>query len=146
MGPASRRGTAAIVVGIAGLFAFSAPAEAHGGGGRGHSGGFGRGGSARAPAFAYRYAEPRHLGFAPGWLGGYPPGYPKWDLIQAEGAGWPSFREDLPLVRLEHFLQSHHQADGAHATRHSMGSAIFGHHGHSGFDGRKRPDGASPIG
>lgn len=109
---ASRRRMAAIVVGIAWLFAFSATAEAHGGGGGGHHGGFGGRGSGRAPAIAYRYAEPRHLRFAPGWLGGYPPGYPRWDPIQAEGAGWPSFRDDLPFVRLEHFLQSHHHVAG----------------------------------
>lgn len=146
MDPASRRRMAAIVVGIAGLFAFSASAEAHGGGGGGHHGGFGGRGSGRAPAFAYRYTEPRHLRFAPGWLGGYPPGYPRWDLIQAEGAGWPSFRDDLPFVRLGHFLQSHHHVAGVPGHQRPAGSAIFGHHGHSGFDGRKRPDGGGPIG
>lgn len=145
MDPASRRRMAAIVVGIACLFAFDTPAEAHGGGGGGRGGSGGRG-AGRASTVGYQYAGPRHGHFTPDWLGSYPPGYPRWNLIQAEGAGWPSFRDDLPFVRLEHFLQSHHHVAGAQAHHHPAGSAIFGHHGHSGFDGRKRPDGAGPIG
>ena len=137
MGPASPRGIVAIVVGIACLFALNAPADAHGGGGGGHHGGSGGRGSGLAPAIGYRYTEPRHLHYAPGWLGAYPPGYPRWDPIQAEGVGWPSFRDDLPFVRIQHFLRSHH---------HPAGSGIFGNHGHSVLDGRKRPDGAGGIG
>lgn len=142
MDPASRRRMAAIVVEIAELFAFNATADAHGGGG--HHGGSGRRGSGQGPAIAYRYAEPRHLHFPPGWLGGYPPGYPRWDTVQAESLGWPSFRDDLPLVRFEHFLQSHHHVAGV--QHHSAAPAIFGHHGHAAFDGRKRPDRAGGIG
>jgi hypothetical protein len=97
MYPISSRPIAAILMATALVVALATPSHAHGGGG-GHGGG-GHGG------VGHGGAGPAHGGSYHGGGGSMFGGYGRdLDPIAASRIGWPSFPEDLPLMRLHRFL------------------------------------------
>jgi hypothetical protein len=102
MCPASRRSIVAILSAISMFLTLTIPVYAHGGGGGGHDGG-GHGAGGRAGG-GYHYAGPGHGSSWRGWTHGYLPDYAG---NAPSSIGWPSFPEDLPLVRLHNYLVGH---------------------------------------